>query len=144
MSELEAEIRSAAEKALGLELELFAAMVTAILAQASDLDRLTAALSALDAVSALADLAADQGWNRPVFVDGPPTLQVTGGRHPVVEQALRQQDGSAFIANDCALDGDDRLWLLTGPNMAGKSTFCARTRCWWCWRRWVRSCPRSR
>lgn len=123
LSELEAEIRSAAEKALGLELELFTAMVTAILAQASDLDRLTAALSAVDAVSALADLAADQGWSRPVFVDGPPTLQVTGGRHPVVEQALRQQDGSAFIANDCALDGDDRLWLLTGPNMAGKSTF---------------------
>ncbi|MAH87979.1 MAG: DNA mismatch repair protein MutS [Kiloniella sp.] len=123
LSELEAEIRSAADKALGLELELFAAMVEAILAQATDLDRLTAALSVLDAVSGLGDLAADQGWSCPAFVSGPPQLKVIGGRHPVVEQALRQQDGSAFIANDCTLDSDDRLWLLTGPNMAGKSTF---------------------
>ena len=124
LNALEGEIRSAAEKALGLELDLYAAMVSAILAQSADLDRLTAAMATLDALTGLADLAADQGWTRPRFVDAPATLSVTNGRHPVVEQALRTAgEGDAFIANDCSLNTDDRLWLLTGPNMAGKSTF---------------------
>ena len=123
LNELEGEIRSSADKALGLELDLYARMVEDILAQSADLDRLTAAIASLDALSSLAELAALQGWTRPRFVDEAATLRVVGGRHPVVEQALRASDGDAFIANDCALSASDRLWLLTGPNMAGKSTF---------------------
>ena len=123
LNELEAEIRSAAEKALGLELSLFAQMVEDILARAADLDRLAEAVSVLDALAALADLAAHQGWTRPHFVEGAAVLRVEDGRHPVVEQALKTADNTAFIANDCGLNDEDRLWLLTGPNMAGKSTF---------------------
>ena len=123
LNELEGEIRSSADKALGLELDLYARMVEEILTQSADLDRLTAAMASLDALTSLAELAALQGWTRPRFVDEAATLRVVGGRHPVVEQALRAGEGDAFIANDCALSATDRLWLLTGPNMAGKSTF---------------------
>ena len=123
LNELEDEIRSAADKALGLELGLYARMVEDILRQSADLDRLTAAMATLDGLLALAELAAQHGWTRPRFVDEPATLRVEGGRHPVVENALRSGEGEAFIANDCALTDADRLWLLTGPNMAGKSTF---------------------
>jgi len=123
LNELEGEIRSAADKALGLELDLYTQMVADILAQSADLDRLTAAMGSLDALTALAELAAQHGWTRPRFVEGAATLRVESGRHPVVERALRAADGEPFIANDCALHADDLLWLLTGPNMAGKSTF---------------------
>src|SRR3546814_15859078 len=51
-----------------------------------------------------------------------PCLEISGGRHPVVEDALRR-DGQPFVANDCRLGASDRLWLVTGPNMGGKSTF---------------------
>ena len=123
LNELEGEIRSAADKALGLELDLYTQMVADILAQSADLDRLTAAMGSLDALTALAELAAQHGWTRPRFVEGAATLRVESGRHPVVERALRAADGEPFIANDCALHADDLLWLLTGPNMAGKTTF---------------------
>ena len=123
LNELEGEIRSSADKALGLELDLYARMVEEILTHSADLDRLTAAMASLDALTSLAELAALNGWTRPRFVDEAATLRVVGGRHPVVEQALRTGEGDAFIANDCALSASDRLWLLTGPNMAGKSTF---------------------
>ena len=123
LNDLEGKIRSAADRALGLELGLYARMVEDILSQTGDLDRLTAAMATLDGLLALAELAAQHGWARPRFVDEPATLRVEGGRHPVVESALRAGEGEAFIANDCALTDSDRLWLLTGPNMAGKSTF---------------------
>lgn len=123
LNDLEGEIRSAADRALGLELGLYARMVEDILSQTGDLDRLTTAMATLDGLLALAELAAQHGWARPRFVDEPATLRVEGGRHPVVESALRAGEGEAFIANDCALTDSDRLWLLTGPNMAGKSTF---------------------
>ena len=123
LNDLEGEIRSAADRALGLELGLYARMIEDILSQTGDLDRLTAAMATLDGLLALAELAAQHGWARPRFVDEPATLRVEGGRHPVVESALRAGEGEAFIANDCALTDSDRLWLLTGPNMAGKSTF---------------------
>ncbi|MFP3386812.1 MutS-related protein, partial [Tritonibacter sp. SIMBA_163] len=69
-----------------------------------------------------ARLARDAGWTRPHLADDT-RFAVTGGRHPVVEAALAAQDGSRFVANDCDLGPDQRVWLLTGPNMAGKSTF---------------------
>ena len=83
------------------------------------------ALAEIDVASGLAELARAEDWVRPVIADGR-GFRVVGGRHPVVEQALRRTGGS-FVANDCDLgaDGPDArpLWLVTGPNMAGKSTF---------------------
>jgi len=83
--------------------------------------RAAQALARLDVATALAERAAEGGWARPHFVEEQ-ALEITGGRHPVVEDALRR-DGQQFVANDCALRSDDRLWLVTGPNMGGKSTF---------------------
>ncbi len=83
---------------------------------------MAAALAELDIHSALADLSRTEDWCRPK-VDESRALIVEGGRHPVVEQALRSQGTGPFIANDCALGEDSDIWLLTGPNMAGKSTF---------------------
>ena len=76
--------------------------------------------------SALSALAAERDYARPQ-VDNSHDFVITGGRHPVVEQAL-SRDGTPFVANDCDLsppkDGESgRIWLITGPNMAGKSTF---------------------
>ena len=79
------------------------------------------ALARLDVASANAERAVESGWCRPALADHP-CLDIEGGRHPVVEAALAKS-GTRFVANDCALSDNDRLWLVTGPNMGGKSTF---------------------
>ena len=79
------------------------------------------ALARLDVASALAERAVEGGWTRPTLVDHP-CFEIEGGRHPVVEAALARS-GDRFVANDCALSERNRLWLVTGPNMGGKSTF---------------------
>ena len=79
------------------------------------------AFAIFDVSLALADLAIRENWCRPK-VDNSYAFAISGGRHPVVEHALKSQSGASFIANDSALD-DNKIWLLTGPNMAGKSTF---------------------
>jgi DNA mismatch repair protein MutS len=78
-------------------------------------------LARIDVAAALAERAVQSGWCRPVFADTP-CLEITGGRHPVVESALAKS-GDRFISNDCTLVPDSRLWLVSGPNMGGKSTF---------------------
>ena len=100
-------------------------LTEAVLAQRHDIARAASALARLDVAAALAERAAEGGWARPHFVaqDGAgPCLDIGGGRHPVVEDALRKE-GQPFVANDCKLSAQDRLWLVTGPNMGGKSTF---------------------
>jgi DNA mismatch repair protein MutS len=123
LADLDGRIASAGEEALGREIDLFAALSGEAIADAPALRAGIEALAVLDVVTALAELAEAQGWVRPV-VDASLAFAVEGGRHPVVELAL-QHDGKPFIANDCDLSGTEagRLWLLTGPNMAGKSTF---------------------
>lgn len=79
------------------------------------------ALARIDVAAALAERAAEGGWCKPTFV-GASELHIEGGRHPVVESALAKS-GDRFIANDCTLAPDRRLWLVSGPNMGGKSTF---------------------
>ena len=78
-------------------------------------------LARIDVSSALAERAAESGWCHPSFADHP-CLEIEGGRHPVVESALARS-GDRFIANDCGLSPERRLWLVSGPNMGGKSTF---------------------
>ena len=122
LGELEGRIATAAEKALALELKLFADLSGEILGRAEDIGRTAAALAGLDVAAALGLVAAREGWCRP-SVDQSADLWVEGGRHPVVEAALKREGRESFVANDCALTDGARLWLLTGPNMAGKSTF---------------------
>ena len=97
------------------------------------MSEIAAALAELDATAGLAELARHEGYTRPV-VDGSEAFEIRGGRHPVVEQALASAKAGPFIENDCVLGRAEpsvaaeeveggRIWLVTGPNMAGKSTF---------------------
>ena len=125
LGEMEGRMASAADKALALELELFEKLVAGIIGEGGGIARAARALAALDVATALADLAIEQNYCRPV-VNDTHGFKIVGGRHPIVEQALQQPSnkgaGGSFVANDC-LEENSRLWLLTGPNMAGKSTF---------------------
>lgn len=123
LSALQSRIAGAADAALQLELELFEDFLSQVSAAATPVQTLARHLAELDVICALAALADTQNYCRPE-VDESLTFAIEGGRHPVVEQALRQ-DGSVFVANDCDLTGQSagQIWLLTGPNMAGKSTF---------------------
>ncbi|MEW2912098.1 DNA mismatch repair protein MutS [Leisingera sp. JC11] len=124
LSEIETRILNAGNLALEIEKRLYARLSGAILDTAARLNTAARGLAELDLLSALADLARGENWTRPK-VDNSRAFHVEGGRHPVVEQALRQQGGETFVANDCDLTAQDgaAVWLLTGPNMAGKSTF---------------------
>jgi DNA mismatch repair protein MutS len=124
LGELETKITSAADKTLALELALFDELIKEVLARAHEIALAARALAELDVAAALAELAVERRYCRPI-VDESRDVVIKAGRHPVVEAALLEAGGPAFVANDCALgDGDSkRIWLLTGPNMAGKSTF---------------------
>ncbi len=122
LGDLEAKIGRAADAALQLELKLFATLSEAMLEQAARITAAAQALAALDVAAALAELAVNERWTRPSIVETP-AFSIQGGRHPVVEAALRRSRTGSFVANDCELGEGQRLWLLTGPNMAGKSTF---------------------
>ena len=122
LGELESKIASAADKALALEMRLFEDLVGEALAQAAPIGRAAGALASLDVAAALAELAVAERYARPK-VDDSVAFSIRQGRHPVVEVALQRSAGASFVANDCDLDEAQRLWLLTGPNMAGKSTF---------------------
>ncbi|MCB8821843.1 DNA mismatch repair protein MutS [Microvirga rosea] len=123
LGELESKIASAADRALRIELGLFDAMVQELLALSSDIASAAEALAVVDVTAALADLATRLDWTRPT-IDKSLAFQIKGGRHPVVEAALKRQ-GEAFIANDSDLSGKDagHILLITGPNMGGKSTY---------------------
>lgn len=127
LGELEAKIASAADRALKLELAIFAALNAAVLAQAEPIKAAAAALAEIDVTAGLAELASREGWSRPQ-IDNGGAFTIEGGRHPVVEAALKR-DGKPFVANDSELSPPDaeakggRICLITGPNMAGKSTF---------------------
>jgi DNA mismatch repair protein MutS len=126
LGEIESRIASAADTALEIELAIFDSLASKVLASAKVLEAVADALARIDVAAALGELAEAEHWSRPE-VDGSLAFEIEGGRHPVVEQALRR-DGGPFVPNDCDLsapEGADagRIWLVTGPNMAGKSTF---------------------
>ncbi|MCW0982906.1 DNA mismatch repair protein MutS [Agrobacterium sp. BT-220-3] len=127
LADLESRIANAAAQALTMELEAFARMVEAVVQQAEAIKAGAAVLATIDVASSLAYLATEQAYCRPI-VDASVTFAIRGGRHPVVEQALRRQSAGPFIANNCDLSATEggkngAIWLLTGPNMGGKSTF---------------------
>jgi len=122
LADLETKIASAAERALALELRLYEDLVAEVMARRAEIAAAAMALATLDVAAALAELAAEAEWVRPL-VEESIAFEIQGGRHPTVEAALAGEGrGGGFVANDCTLP-DDRIWLVTGPNMAGKSTF---------------------
>jgi DNA mismatch repair protein MutS len=123
---LEAKIASAADRALGIELETFDKLAVAVTAAAARIKEAAEALAVLDVAAALAQVAVERHYVRPQL-DTSLDFVIEGGRHPVVEQALTA-DGGPFVANDCDLSppqsaAHGRIYLVTGPNMAGKSTY---------------------
>jgi DNA mismatch repair protein MutS len=135
LSELATKIANASGQAVAVELEIFEKLLGRVVVSSEAISKAAEALAGLDVSSALATLALEMRYTRP-DVDGSLAFEVRGGRHPIVEQALAKAGDAAFVANDCTLSplegsGDDvggdangkRIWLLTGPNMAGKSTY---------------------
>jgi DNA mismatch repair protein MutS len=121
LTELELKLHEADARARAREQELLEALTGEVVRSGPVLTAVAAALAELDVAASWADLAVAEGWVRPELGDDL-AFVVEAGRHPVVEAAV-DRDGGRFVANDCKLGDDDRLWLLTGPNMAGKSTF---------------------
>jgi DNA mismatch repair protein MutS len=128
LGDLEAKITGAADKALAVEQRLFDDLAGEVTGRGAEIGLCARSLAVIDVTAALAEVAAAGRWCRPA-VDAGTAFTVRGGRHPVVEAALAEAQTGAFVANDCALGGTDgdaeeaRIWLITGPNMAGKSTF---------------------
>ncbi len=125
LSELESKIRSAGEHALSLEKALFEELRSNVVAEAARLYQVSRALAAIDVFAGLGELAVRENWVRPKLDDSR-HFMIENGRHPVVEASLKSSNGNTFIANSCDLGAegaDPNIWLLTGPNMSGKSTF---------------------
>jgi DNA mismatch repair protein MutS len=123
LADLGQRIAAAGERAIAIEKDIFDRLVAETLSIRDRIAAIAAAAAELDVASSLAELAARRNFSRPI-IDGSRAFVIEEGRHPVVEAALASEGGSAFIPNGCDLSGGGkRLWLLTGPNMAGKSTF---------------------
>jgi DNA mismatch repair protein MutS len=128
LNALAVKIAQAGEQALAIELDLFDALVAQVRASAPAIAAIADSLALLDVAAALAELAQRNRYCRPVVEDST-AFRIKRGRHPVVERALQAENGRPFTPNDCDLSprssdgGSGRLWLITGPNMAGKSTF---------------------
>jgi DNA mismatch repair protein MutS len=114
-------IASAADHALAAEAAHLEELRDGVLACQAAIIETAAALARIDVAAALAELAASENWTRPT-VDHSTAFAIQAGRHAVVELAVRKS-GTRFTPNDCDLSTDRRVWLVTGPNMAGKSTF---------------------
>ena len=127
LADLESKISSASDRALAIEQEVFDDLSARITGEADALKDAARALAVLDVSASHAVLAEAEDYTQPKVDDGL-AFDISGGRHPVVEQALRKRGEDPFVANDSTLgpadgDNDGRIWLVTGPNMAGKSTF---------------------
>jgi DNA mismatch repair protein MutS len=119
LKEMEARVARSHDDALQLERELYNALLERLAERSQLVVETARAVAVLDLLVALAESACAYGYTRPLVDEGD-RLEIVGGRHPVVEQSLPP---GQFVANDCALGPDTRVMLLTGPNMAGKSTY---------------------
>lgn len=122
LGDTEQKIIRAADQALKLELQIYQELLAKISVRSDEIIITARALASLDVTLALAKLAEQQDYCRPV-IDDSVEFSIHAGRHPVVEHFLETEQRGHFIGNDCGLDAGQKLWLLTGPNMAGKSTF---------------------
>ena len=122
LSRLSESISNAAEQAIEIELRIFEEIKSLIKAQHDALANISYTLSRLDVASSLAEVSILHNFVRPNILDDQ-NLEIIGGRHPSVELVMQKNGENKFFSNDCHLDQEDKIWLLTGPNMAGKSTF---------------------
>lgn len=124
LADLDSRIARARDEALARELEIFRRLADAVLNRKDDIAGVARALAELDVAISFAMLAVEDDYVRPL-IDDSLSFEIRGGRHPVVDAGLRRSGGPAFVANDCLLAerNEPQLWLVTGPNMAGKSTF---------------------
>lgn len=123
LSELDADVNSSDEKALELELKIFTELTDRVIAQCDAISRSAEILASLDVASSIAELSIEYNYCRPI-IDDSADLEIIEGRHPVVEAVMKKDATGSFVGNNCNLKKDeDMIWLLTGPNMAGKSTF---------------------
>lgn len=126
--ETESKITQAADRALAIELELFTELSSDVENSGDQISSCAESLAELDVILGLALLSEEENYTRPI-IDNSRTFLIKNGRHPVVEQALRKSKSGPFIENNCELskqnkkDNAANIWLLTGPNMAGKSTY---------------------
>ena len=124
LATLASRISQAADQALAIERDLFERLAEDVRVASGSLSLLADSLARLDVSAALAELAVKERHTRPI-IDNSAAFAISRGRHPVVEAALAQAHAGAFVPNDCDLSPEarGRIWLVTGPNMAGKSTF---------------------
>ena len=122
LSDLADRIARAGDRATAMEVEIFDTLVAEVLAASAAIAEAALGLAEIDVAAGLAELAEKRRYARPRLEDGTAFL-IEGGRHPVVEAGFGPGREGDFVANDCDLGPGNRLWLLTGPNMAGKSTF---------------------
>ena len=122
LSHLSESISNAAEQALDIELRIFEEVKSLIKTQHDALANISYAIARLDVVSSLAEVSILNNFVRPNILDDQ-SLKIIGGRHPAVELVMQKSGENKFFSNDCHLKEEDKIWLLTGPNMAGKSTF---------------------
>ena len=124
LSELSRDVLEAKDKALALEENIFEGLIALVMDCASAISDCATAIAKIDVFSALAEQALVANWVCPE-VNNSLDFEIIGGRHPVVEKSLKGNDGAVFKTNDCILQDKEygKMWLLTGPNMAGKSTF---------------------
>lgn len=122
LTDIETKILHADEKSLAIELEIYDTLCQKILALSPAILKAANAMARIDVSAGLAHLSVINNWTRPILTEDYDFV-IKGGRHPVVERSLRKVQES-FVPNDCVLGEEkNNLWLLTGPNMAGKSTF---------------------
>ena len=122
LAELAGKITQAGDRALAMELDIFSELAAKILQTSEKISKAAETLAVLDVSTALSVLASENAHTRP-RVDASLVFEVKDGRHPVVEKALQGIGDSPFVPNSCDLGEGQKIWLLTGPNMAGKSTF---------------------
>ena len=113
---------SAQERALAREKYLYELLLDQLQNHIQALTRLAQAMAQLDALCTLSERAATLNWCAPQFAKEP-CIEIRQGRHPVVEARLAENSGGSFIANDCLMNSKQRLQIITGPNMGGKSTY---------------------
>ena len=127
LADLETKIANAGGQAISIEHEIFNKLTNLVLESAGVIKEISDSIAVLDVSAAFAILATTENYCRPIVNDSC-AFKISGGRHPVVELALRKDSSSTFVANNCELSPSDdqqygKIWVVTGPNMAGKSTF---------------------
>ena len=123
LDEFNSQLQDTEQKALDLELAIYDELVILVMKHVEELLQISQAVAGIDVAAALAVTALENNYCRPV-IDDSLFFDIQGGRHPVVEASLKEMKEGPFVENDCCMDEEKgRLWLLTGPNMAGKSTF---------------------